>query len=261
MDKKKTLSRFSDLTYEDFKYLAEESSLGESERIGFPGEYRDGREADIFEDISSKLSFVSEPGLTVLDIGVGCGALGRYIVEQSVGLGQELLLLDSLEVLSQLPDGKKVRKFPGQFPQEQGNFLQEFSGKVDSIICYSVFHYIFQQCNGENRENEIFSFLDSCLSLLRAGGGEMLLGDIPNISQRKRFFSSEAGIAFHKKFMNTQEPPKLEEQSCEAKAIDDTLIFSLVLRARKAGYHAYVLEQDPRLPMANRREDLLFKRP
>jgi hypothetical protein len=36
---------------------------------------------------------------------------------------------------------------------------------------------------------------------------------------------------------------------------------ALLARARDAGFHAWVMPQPPALPMANRREDLVFERP
>ena len=43
--------------------------------------------------------------------------------------------------------------------------------------------------------------------------------------------------------------------------IDDSILVSLLLRARGQGFDAYLLPQRPTLPMANRREDLLIVRP
>ena len=43
--------------------------------------------------------------------------------------------------------------------------------------------------------------------------------------------------------------------------IDDTVICALLTRARASGFDAYVMPQAADLPMANRREDLLFSRP
>ena len=60
-----------------------------------------------------------------------------------------------------------------------------FHRAVDVILSYSVLHYVFVQ-------QPLYEFLDTSLGLL-ADGGQMLLGDIPNVSKRKRFFSSAAG--------------------------------------------------------------------
>jgi hypothetical protein len=131
--------------------------------------------------------------------------------------------------------------------------LEKFRGQIDAIICYSVLHYIFAESN-------LFDFLDQSLALL-ADGGQMLIGDIPNVSKRKRFFSSPAGIQFHQAFTGTAEIPKAEFNSIDQGKMDDSVLLSLLLRARNAGYDAYLLPQPADLPMANRREDLLLFKP
>jgi hypothetical protein len=89
----------------------------------------------------------------------------------------------------------------------------------------------------------------------------MLIGDIPNQSQRKRFFSSRNGVKFHQDFTGTNEIPKVSFTSVETGKIDDSVVIGLILRARAAGYDAYLLPQPSDLPMANRREDILIRKP
>ena len=89
----------------------------------------------------------------------------------------------------------------------------------------------------------------------------MLIGDIPNVSMRKRFFASGNGIKHHQDFTGTNEIPEVQFNRVEANQIDDTVIAAIVLRVRAAGYHAYILPQSSSLPMANRREDILIVRP
>jgi hypothetical protein len=98
------------------------------------------------------------------------------------------------------------------------------------------------------------------LSLL-APGGRCLVGDIPNISRRKRFFASEAGVRFHKAFMATEEAPQVEFNQLEPGQLDDAVLTGLLMRARAAGFDAWIVPQAPSLPMANRREDILVERP
>jgi hypothetical protein len=121
------------------------------------------------------------------------------------------------------------------------------------ILTYSVLHYVFVESN-------VWDFLDQSLALL-SHGGEMLIGDVPNVSKRKRFFSSPAGVKFHQEFMQTQEAPEVVFNQIERRQIDDSVIFSLLLRARQQGFDAYVWPQPDDLPMANRREDILIRRP
>jgi len=89
----------------------------------------------------------------------------------------------------------------------------------------------------------------------------MLIGDIPNVSKRKRFFSSPAGIKFHQEFTGTQELPEVVFNQVEPSRIDDAVVLSLLLRARNAGFDSYVVAQAEDLPMANRREDILIRKP
>lgn len=155
-------------------------------------------------------------------------------------------------MLSRLPDEPFVKKIAAYYPQCEALFA-EYRGKVDVFLTYSVLHYIFAESNPWN-------FLDRSLELL-APGGEMLIGDIPNTSKRKRFFSSPAGIEFHQNFTQTTEVPQVEFNRIEPGQIDDSVILSLLLRARCQGADAYVLPQREDLPMANRREDILIRRP
>jgi hypothetical protein len=124
---------------------------------------------------------------------------------------------------------------------------------VDALLCYSVLHYVFV-------DTQIFRFLDAALGLL-APGGAMLIGDIPNVSKRKRFFASETGVRFHQQFMQTDDRPSVAFNRLEPDQIDDSVVVGLMMRARSSGFDAYIVPQASDLPMANRREDLLILRP
>ena len=161
-------------------------------------------------------------------------------------------MVDSAEMLALLPDGENICKIEGAFPKIDG-FVARYAGSFDVILCYSVFQYIFV-------EFPIFQFLDCALNLL-APGGQMLIGDIPNVTRRKRFFASDSGRNFHKDFMKTDEDPVVEFNRIEFDKIDDSVMLSLVQRARLQGFDAFILPQKPDLPMANRREDIFIVRP
>jgi SAM-dependent methyltransferase len=189
--------------------------------------------------------------LLVADIGCGCGVLARKIVELCRERSHRLVLVDSAEMLGQLDDAPGVRKVPGRFPGT-AELLESCEGRVDAVIVYSVLHYVFAEADADE-------FVDAALALL-APGGRLLLGDLPNASKRRRFFSSDAGAAFHRTFMATDEPPPVDDEPDPAK-LDDVAILELVARARGSGYDAYVLPQPDDLPFANRREDVLIGRP
>jgi hypothetical protein len=246
-------SRFSHLTFNDFRRLAQDDSLSRYEKIGFPDSYREGKEERIFADICAKLTRLKgDPGV-VVDIGPGCTDLPLLLIDLCRQQGHQLILIDSEEMLAQLPDEPGVTKIAGFFPSDTYDRVQPYLGRVDVLLCYSVLHYIFV-------ETSIFSFLDAACSLL-GEGGQMLIGDIPNVSKRKRFFASSTGKAFHRAFMGEDADPEVVFNQIEMGKIDDAVVFSLLLRARAQGLDAFVLPQADDLPMANRREDLLILRP
>lgn len=240
------------LTSEDFRKLALDEELSKYEKIGFPDTYRQNFEHLIFDDICIKLPRLKEGGVNVLDIGPGCSDLPIHLINLCKVKKNNLALIDSAEMLSLLPDAECVSKIPSLFPN-CAEWIGDNAGGIDVIICYSVLHYILI-------DTSFFRFLDSSLSLL-APGGQMLIGDIPNISKRKRFFASEAGVCFHQEFMKTQERPLVEFNRIDHDQIDDAVVFALLQRARMQGFDAYVLPQAGSLPMANRREDILITRP
>jgi len=246
-------SRFTGLTFERFRELARAEGISQYEKVGFPNSYRAGKEPAIFADILRKLPSLAKTGQTVLDIGPGCSKMPHLLHDHCRQQEHTLLLADSPEMLQLLPDSPEIRKYPGRFPRDCGPLLTEYAGDIDVILSYSVLHYAFT-------DGGVFDFLDRALGLL-AEGGEMLLGDIPNISKRKRFFSSAAGIRLHQEFTGTNEDPEVVFNRLETTSIDDSVVLALLARARAAGFDAYVLPQDPELPMANRREDILIRRP
>jgi hypothetical protein len=244
--------RFEHLTFDDFRRMAKDDSLSPYEKIGFPNSYRHGKENLIFEDIVQKLSHLSSEGKTVLEIGPGCSELPQMMIDLCKQRSHKLILVDSQEMLARLPDASFIEKIPAYYPNCDGLF-SNYPEKIDICLAYSVLHYVFAESN-------IWEFLDKSLALL-APGGEMLIGDIPNVSMRKRFFVSAAGIRFHQAFTGTSEAPDIAFHEIEHGRIDDAVIFGLLMRSRNAGFDSYVVPQREDLPMTNRREDILIRRP
>jgi hypothetical protein len=247
-----TPTQFTGIGFADFQRMAQDPELSRYERIGFPDSYREGFEPAIFEDIRTKLTNLNLSGCKVLDIGPGCSDLPVMLVELCRTHRHSLSLIDSAEMLAHLPDGDGIDKIPAFYPNCP-TFIEANRETLDVILCYSVLHYIFA-------EAAFYHFLDVSLSLL-SPGGQMLIGDIPNASKRKRFFASETGIRFHQNFMKTTDIPYVEFNQVEHDQIDDAVVMSLVQRARLSGFDAYIIPQAPSLPMANRREDILIIRP
>lgn len=239
---------YDDYSYEIFQSLAADVNQSVYERIGFPDGHREGYEEIIYQDILSKLPSISRPGNLFLEIGPGASNLPKLVSNQVLEVGGHVTWIDGEAVLSHLPDGQAIRKIYGKFPLENQDL-----GLFDSILIYSVLHYI-------NTESSLEIFLDSCLSLLNSGG-RILIGDIPNVSMRKRFFSSQQGIEFHRKYMNTEKAPEVLFGNIELGKMDDSSFIHIIMRSRIQGFHAYLLPQDSRLPFANRREDILIVKP
>ena len=250
---KTDLDKFRRITFQGFRLLAKNDNISSYEKIGFPDEYRKGKERQIFQDILSKLTRIKIKHQTVLDIGPGCSEVATLLIEHCRKYSHRLILVDSNEMLDLLPVEPFIVKMPAYYPDECPSLFEEYKNKVDVILTYSVLHYVFDEGN-------LFSFLDKSLSLL-SEGGQMLIGDIPNISKRKRFFASPSGVRFHQQFMKTDEIPSVCFNTLEENQIDDSVFMSIVSRSRSAGFDGYWLPQSDRLPMANRREDILITRP
>jgi hypothetical protein len=245
--------RFANLTFDGFRELATADGLSRYQRIGFPDAYRDGYEAAIYRDVLGKLSNLGRRGQTVFDIGCGCSDLPFLLTNTCERQGHTLVLCDSPEMLAHLPDEPFVRKAAGCFPRDSAPLVAEYAGRVDAILVYSVLQYAFV-------ELPLFDFLDACLALL-APGGQLLIGDVPNGSKRKRFFASAAGVECHRQFTGTTDVPAVAFNVPERGKIDDAVVLSVLGRARAAGFDAYAVPQAPDLPMANRREDIFIVRP
>jgi hypothetical protein len=253
-DEREQARAFARLDYEGFRQLAQRSDLSRYQRIGFPDSLRAGRESDIFQDICGKLPLLDQgEELTILDIGPGCSDLPHLLIDHCKARKNRLILVDSLEMLAELPEGDGVEKIEGPFPQ-CAPLLEGLHDATDVILCYSVLHYVFA-------EGQIFGFLDAALKLLRPGGGMMIIGDVPNASMRRRFLASAAGAAFHRAYTGSDVPPDPGFNQAAEGEMDDAVLISLISRARSAGVDAWILPQPPHLPMSNRREDLIFRRP
>ncbi|MES9903472.1 MAG: hypothetical protein ABW168_12455 [Sedimenticola sp.] len=254
----KEVNEFSNLTFDDFRELAADNDLSRHEKVGFPDEYREGKEEAIFLDICTKLPALNSTNKRVLEIGPGCSELPVMLMDLCRQHDNELfvvcclLFVDSAEMLALLPDGDHVEKWTGRYP-DTPRLFEKYANKIDVIIAYSVIQYAYVESN-------LWDFLDRSLSLL-ADGGMILFGDVPNITMRKRFFSSAAGIQCHRDYTGSDELPNVSFNQLELAQMDDSVVFALLSRARAQGFHAWVVPQASDLPMANRREDILIRRP
>jgi 2-polyprenyl-3-methyl-5-hydroxy-6-metoxy-1,4-benzoquinol methylase len=243
---------FDQLDFEGFRRAATDTSLSEHEKIGFPDSYRAGKESAIADDVEGKLTNLARSGQRVLDVGPGCGPLAKLLLARWGERNHTVWVADSAEMLQHLPDAPAVTKLPGRFPDDQRAFVAAQRGTLDAVLIYSVLHYVFAEAS-------LHDFLDNAVTLL-AHRGQLLVGDIPNLSMRRRFFASPAGVEFHRAFTGSSEPPEVD-QGLGLTKIDDAVLLGLVHRYRAAGLDAYLLPQAADLPMSNRREDLIVVRP
>lgn len=248
----KDYEKFKNLSYDDFKTLAKDDSLSVYQKIGFPDSYRKDKEQYIFNDIVEKMQMSGEREKIIMDIGCGCSDLVGYIIDYAVSTENKLLLVDSEEMLQLIRDEAVIEKYVGYFPDDTATIVNNYLGKVDYIICYSIFHYVFYNTC-------MFRFLDIAVSMLKPNG-KLLLADIPNIDKRKRFYSTERGIKMHQEFTGDNSIPEFKYNILEPAQIDDSIVFAIMQRYRNFGFETYLLKQPENLPMWNRREDILIQR-
>lgn len=240
------MSSNKELTFDDFKKMAANPNLSASEKIGFPDSYRKGYSKVILEDIYTKLPIDKTQNKVIIDIGSGCDELTFELIEVCKKNNHTLVLIDSDEMLANIPESKNVVKIGGKFPFSN-NEMKDYIGKADYVLCYSVLFYVFANDN-------MYLFLHEAVNLLKANG-RFLIGDIPNIDKRDRFLDSEEG----KKFLsNSNQIKGSTAHDNRDQKMDDSIVLAIVTRLRRFGCEAYLMPQNDNLPMSNRREDILI---
>ncbi len=235
-------------SFDEWNKVAMDHSLKNYEKVGFAAVHRVETEKNVFPDILHKLSVLREKKKLIMDIGCGCSLPASQLIDHCEKNEHHLILVDCEGMLRNLPDRIFLEKFTHEFPTDQ-SFLDNYNNKVDVVICYSVIHAIYHFHN-------IFSFIDKMVRLLRSGG-QILIGDIANISKKKRFLSSAHGQEFHKKWSRETRPPHISWNE-EYEEIDDSVVIQLLLRYRAMGLETYLLAQPSGLPMNHTREDILI---
>jgi FkbM family methyltransferase len=247
-----SFSELSNLNFEKFRILASLKNLSRHLKSGFPDFYRESKVNSIFSDIKSKLKSLNFRGGVVLEIGPGCSSLPILLADHCRNFQKKLIYIDSEEVLKHLPSSLFIEKVNGYFPL-MPSFLSNNNKKINTILIYSVIQYIYQ-------DNHLDSFLKAVFGLL-SDEGEILIGDIPNISMRNRFLATKEGKKFSKKYSPSSKPKDNLDSINSPKVMDDNLVLNILTKARLNRLNAWIVPQNVNLPMANRREDILIKKP
>ena len=83
MNEENKIEKLSDLDFNKFKSLAIDESLSRYEKIGFFNHFREGKEAQIWDDILSKVSTLNHSQSRILDIGPGCSDLPFMLLKNA----------------------------------------------------------------------------------------------------------------------------------------------------------------------------------
>ncbi|MEP6616490.1 MAG: class I SAM-dependent methyltransferase [Ginsengibacter sp.] len=219
-----------------------------------------GKEQFIVEDIIRKLDVKS--GLTIFDIGCGAGLVAELLIKNFSGLNAQVSVMDTPELIDVLYSGfiKKdkylnVETYKGYFPLDF-----DFNGqKFDRILMYAMLFDI----------DDPFEMIEAATKLLTPNG-KLLLGDLPNISQKGRFLSSVQGRIFDASYKNTiaDDLPlyedhhdfvcKMNEDPGYYSLIDDAFIEKVYRTYTKRGFDVFILPQPGTLPFNKSRHDVLI---
>jgi hypothetical protein len=240
------MNRNTELSFDDFKSMAANPNLSGSEKIGFPDSYRKGFSKFILDDIFTKLPINKSENKVIVDIGSGCDELTFLLIDTCKKNNHTLVLIDSNEMLANIPDNQGVIKIGGKFPFSN-NEMKDYIGKADYVLCYSVLFYIFAHDN-------LYLFLHEALKLMNSNG-RFLIGDIPNVDKRDRFLESNDGLNFVKNKIQIKGATSHDNKE---QKMDDSIILAILARLRRFGCETYLMPQNENLPMSNRREDILI---
>lgn len=224
------MTEFTNLTYDKFAERAKDPNLSKYEKIGFPDEIRRGLESFIYFDIRDKVKSLNKTRRRVIDIGCGCSDLPKLLAEWCLTKNNELILIDSpemLDALGKIPWGSKIA---GKFPDLLYELMLNWA---DVVIVYSVLQHVAMES-----ETAVWDFLAGATALLDRGG-ELLLGDLPNLDKRIRHNLPET------------------HESC---SFTDAFLMEICRVHRRLGYDAFILPQSAPLPFYQSRDDILIRR-
>lgn len=207
-------------------------------------------EKNILFDIMQKMEITSDDDL--LEIGCGTGSLLiplSFFVNSATGV-------DHLNVISTF----KTRINNNSIKLISGNFLDvNLKEKYSKILIYSVLHCL-------SDEREVIAFIEKALSYLKPGGS-LIIGDIPNIDKKNRFFMTDFAKKIQKKHdQKILHMIKKREENIHLVhdknlvTFDDILIMRIMKYFREKNFETYLVPQLSNLPFCYTREDIIIKR-
>lgn len=220
-----------------------------------------GVELDIITDILSKIDLQNEQNL--LDIGCGYGLLTEYLINTVITQNINATLIDIPEIINLIKKNLNVES--GNIVFKEGYFPEVYNGiydeKFDRILVYGVLHY----------SDDPYLMIDLIVSMLKPYG-KVMFGDLPNISKKGRFLSSQNGISFESKYRNLSKEllPKFKNHNEFVDSmkldnnyyskIDDNFIINVIKKYSDLGYDVYLLPQNNKLPFCHTRLDLIINK-
>lgn len=228
-------------------------------RVGRPESAKE-KESLIVAEIFRILD-LSEPNLSLIDIGCGAGFIALNLVDFAVKNKARITFVDIESVIDLLEAdiNRKFGEIPAGIDFIRGVFpdISMPQEKYSRVLSYSVLHY----------PDDPEDFIDRAVSLL-APGGKLFIGDIPNKSKRGRFLASNFGREFEAKYQNKplQEIPVFNshhdfvkmDSVGETNILDDSFLLRVMEKYRNQGLDVFIQEQKKDLPMSFTREDLIM---
>ena len=246
---------------EDFFY-SKIAQLGNKKIIAGRYEFDEHKEASILSDILLKIDV--KPTQEILDIGCGASNLTHLLLQYFSNLDCQITINDINEIIEVLekdflvPSGlKNVTKYKGFFPYD---FKIE-NKLFDRILLYSVLHY--------SSTPEIL--VEEAVKLLNTNG-ILLLGDLPNISKKGKFLTSNKGKKFEANYknVNIENLPhyndhfdfvsQMKNDKNYYSLIDDSFIYEIYRKYTHLGYDVYILPQSDNLPFSYTRQDIIIRK-
>ena len=227
----------SKISFENFGHVAEKTK----DNTIVASRYLVQKEGEklIVPELKNKLEL--KPHDTVLDIGSGTGNLTipiSFLVEEITALDHEKCL-DALR--KRTPEAENINYLPG-------NFLDiEIRQSFKKIFCYGVLHYL------SNIDQVLFA-VNKAAGLLE-NNGILLLGDIPNADNLKRFISNPKGRKEYNLFLkklpsNATDKNSikfyLQDRKLDSNCLEfnDTVVEKIKSTMISNGYSVNVVRQD-----------------